>query len=78
MSVPARTIGGYCAYCPLRWCKARHGDRSSFTTEHIAGGDHLRSLFDGAMIGFSGLKDLRPIQSAMYRPSSGPTAAAMR
>jgi hypothetical protein len=56
----AREIAGYRRYCPLRRCLAQHGDRSSFTGEHIQAADRLRACFDGARLGFSGLKGLRP------------------
>jgi hypothetical protein len=74
----ARTIYGYMAYCPLRWCLRRHGARSSFTLQHIEAADRLRLLFDGSRLGFSGIRDWRPIQAINYRPSTGPTRTAMR
>jgi hypothetical protein len=73
-----RTITGHRAYCPLRWCIRRHGSRSSFNENHILAADRLRAAWDGARIGFSGLKDWRPVQAILYRPSQGPTTSAMR
>jgi hypothetical protein len=74
----ARTVTGHRAYCPLRWCRKRHGDRSAFTVDHIEAADRLRSAWDGARLGFSGLKDWRPITAIQYRPSTGPGTAAKR
>jgi hypothetical protein len=74
----ARTVTGHRAYCPLRWCRKRHGDRSAFTVEHIEAADRLRAAWDGARLGFAGLKDWRPISSIQYRPSTGPGTAARR
>jgi hypothetical protein len=74
----ARQVSGYRQFCPLRRCRARHGERSSFSIEHVEAADRLRQLYDGSRLGFSALKDLRPIQSVQYRPSMGPTTTAMR
>jgi hypothetical protein len=74
----AREVSGYRAMCPLRKCLARHRDRSSFTSRHIEAADRLRACFDGGRIGFSGLKDWRPIGSVAHRPSQGPGVVAMR
>jgi hypothetical protein len=74
----ARTITGHRAYDPLRWSRARHGARSSFTEEHIMAADLLRAAWDGARLGFSGLKDWRPVTAVTYRPSTGPGAPALR
>jgi hypothetical protein len=73
-----RTIPGHRAFCPLRWCIRRHGERSSFTVEHVEAADRLRGLFDGARIGFAGLRDWRPVSALNYRPSTGPSATALR
>jgi hypothetical protein len=74
----ARTVSGYRTYDPLRKCRARHGERSSFTAEHVEAADRLRQLWDGSRLGYSALKDLRPVQSAMHRPSQGPGAVALK
>jgi hypothetical protein len=74
----ARMIQGYHAFCPLRWCIRRHGARSSYTVEHVEAAERLRTAFDGARLGFSGLKDWRPANAAVYRPSKGPTAPALQ
>jgi hypothetical protein len=74
----ARTIAGHRAFCPLRWCMKRHGSHSSFTDEHVAAADRLRACFDGARLGFSGLKDWRPVTAINYRPMTGPTTKALR
>jgi hypothetical protein len=62
----------------LRWCRKRHGERSCFTEEHVVAADCLRIAFDGAAIGFSGLKDWRPIASIHYRPMSGHRLTALK
>jgi hypothetical protein len=68
-----RTISGFMSFCPLRWCIRRHGARASFTLAHVEAADRLRLLFDGARLGFSGLRDWRPVQAAVYRPQTGPS-----
>jgi hypothetical protein len=73
-----RTVRGHRAYDPLRWCRARHGERSSFTDLHIEAADRLRGCFDASRLGFSSIKDGRPIGSVQFRPSQGPTQAAVR
>jgi hypothetical protein len=74
----ARAIHGHRAFCPLRWCIRRHGPRSNFTAEHVEAADRLHGTFDGARLGFAGLKDRQPVRPAVYRPALGPTAPAMR
>jgi hypothetical protein len=74
----AREITGYRAYCPLRRCLQRHGSASSVTLRHIAAADQLRGLFDGSRLGFSGLRDWRPVTAIHYRPMAGPTRTALR
>jgi hypothetical protein len=74
----ARTIAGHRVFCPLRWCIRRHGERSTFTAEHVAAADKLRIAFDGARLGYSGLKDWRPVTAINYRPSTGPASPALR
>jgi hypothetical protein len=73
-----RIVGGHRAFCPLRWCVKRHAERSSFTPEHILAADKLRGLWDGARIGFAGLKDWAPVHSILYRPPLGPAKTALR
>jgi hypothetical protein len=74
----ARTISGHMAFDPLRWCLHRHGARSSYTVEHVQAADRLRLAFDGSRLGFSALKDWRPIQATQFRPSQGPGATALK
>jgi hypothetical protein len=74
----ARQVSGYRQYDPLRRCRARHGDRASFSVEHVGAADRLRSLFDGNRLGFSSLRDWRPVSSVNYRPMTGPTKPAIR
>jgi hypothetical protein len=74
----ARSIAGHRAFCPLRWCIARHGERASFTADHVAAADALRAAWDGARIGFSSLKDWRPVTAINYRPAMGPTVSALK
>jgi hypothetical protein len=74
----ARQVSGYRAYCPLRRCRARHGERSSFSVEHVGAADKLRLLHDGSRLGFAGIKDWRPISATTYRPSLGPSNLALK
>jgi hypothetical protein len=74
----AREVSGWRQYCPLRKCLARHRERSSFTARHIEGADRLRAAFDGARLGFSGLKSWEPVHRIAYRPSSGPGTTALK
>ena len=67
----ARAVTGYRQYCPLRKCRASHGERSSYTTEHVLAADRLRQLADAVAIGFSAGRDLMPVQAVIYRPSTG-------
>jgi hypothetical protein len=66
------------AFDPLRWCLHRHGARSNYTAEHIQAADRLRMAWDGSRIGFSALKDWRPIQATQFRPATGPGATALK
>jgi hypothetical protein len=74
----AREISGWRTRCPLRSCIKRHGSRSSFTEQHVIAADRLRQLWDGSRLGFSGLRGLTPVTSAMYRPALGPAKPALR
>jgi hypothetical protein len=62
----------------LRWCLARHKHRSSFTTDHIEAADRLRAAWDGSRLGFSALKDWRPVTAIHYRPQTGPKQTALQ
>jgi hypothetical protein len=42
-----RTISAHRAYCPLRWCLRRHGERSVITLVHVATADRLCGAWDG-------------------------------
>jgi hypothetical protein len=53
----ARHVSGFRAYCPLRRCIARHGERAGYTVEHLEAADRLRAAYAGARLGFAGLKD---------------------
>jgi hypothetical protein len=72
------TASGYRRTCQLRRCLARLGHLSRFTEVHALAADRLRVIFDGAMLGFSALRDWRPVQSVQFRVSPGPTTTAMR
>jgi hypothetical protein len=74
----ARQIHGHRRFDPLRWCLHRHRERSSFSEEHIMAADLLRAAWDGSRLGFVGLKTWMPVQSAVYRPSTGPAGPALR
>lgn len=62
----------------MRVCRARHGDACGIREEHIICADLLRSWADGAAIGFTALRDGRPVTAIHYRPITGPGVAAMR
>jgi hypothetical protein len=74
----ARQVSAHRAFCPLRWCIRRHGERSHYTSDHIEAADRLRLAWDGSRLGFSSLRDWRPVNSLNYRPSTGPTRTAQR
>jgi DNA-directed RNA polymerase specialized sigma24 family protein len=44
----------------------------------VQAADRLRLAFDGARIGFSSLKDWRPVTAIDYGPATGPSAAALK
>jgi hypothetical protein len=73
-----RTIHGHRTFCPLRSCLHRHGSRSSFTADHVEAADRLRACWDGARLGYAGLRDWAPVQSAMYRPATGHKQTALK
>jgi hypothetical protein len=74
----ARTITGYRAMCPLRQMLHRCGASSSITDDHVIAADRLRGLADAAAIGYSRRRELMPVQSIVFRPSTGPGTAAVR
>jgi hypothetical protein len=74
----AREISAHRAFCPLRWCRRRHGERSRYTTDHIESADRLRAAWDGSRLGFRALKDWRPVGTTQFRPSMGPGMSAMK
>jgi hypothetical protein len=76
----APTVQGFRRACPLRWCIRRHGpERTGYSAEHLLAADRLRLLFDGARIGFSALKDRRPVSDPrMHYPQTGPSKPALR
>ena len=79
---PARTqrqVSGYRAMCPLRRAMQSANRSSSFTHDHVRAADILRSLADGAAIGFSAPRDHGlPVTAILYRPKTGPGALATR
>jgi hypothetical protein len=44
----------------------------------VEAADRLRGLFDGARLGFSTLKDGRPISAIRYGPATGPSKTALK
>lgn len=44
------------------------GHRAGYTAEMVEAADLLRVAFDCARIGYSGLKDWRPVQALVYGP----------
>jgi hypothetical protein len=74
----AKQVTGWRGYDPLRMAFKRLGERSNVKAEHIVAADLLRAAFDGSRIGYSGLASWMPIQSRIYRPSTGPAQPAMK
>jgi hypothetical protein len=74
----ARVISGHRHFDPLRWCQARHGDRSAITTKHILAADHLRKLADAVRYGFSGGRNPYLYVDTLHLPQLGPNLAAQR
>jgi hypothetical protein len=73
----AREIAGHRAYCPLRWNIRRHGTASAITERHVWAADRLRRVFDLAVMGASGPREMVPVLSIVYGPRTGFSAAAM-
>jgi len=73
----ARSVKGYRAYDPLRWSRARHGERSQFTEEHVVAADRLRRAVDLARLGGLPLPWAGNLRIEDYGPRSGPTASAL-
>src|SRR5215470_5633428 len=66
----AGTIYGFMAFDPLRWCLARHQERSF---------NKLRLRFDSSCLGFSALRDdWRPVNAIDHRPMTGPSQTALK
>ena len=74
----AKKISGYRSYCPLRKMLQRHGSASSITDSHILAADRLRAQADAVAIGFSGSRQVLPVQAIVYGPRTGPGAVAVR
>jgi hypothetical protein len=76
----ARTINGWRHFDPLRWCRSRHGDRSSITEDHIVAADILRRHADAIAIGLSGGMNRFNLEfyDRYFRPKLGPTQAEVR
>lgn len=74
----AREITGFRAACALRRMLHHDAGRSSITEEHILAADLLRLQVDAVLIGFSGRRELMPVQAMMYGPRTGPSMAALR
>jgi hypothetical protein len=73
-----KEITGFRAACALRRMLHRHAASSSITEEHVIAADLLRLQVDAVLIGFSGRRELMPVQSLMYGPLTGPSMAAIR
>jgi hypothetical protein len=69
----AKNIVGYRQFCPLRRCLRRYGAASNIKIEHILAADLVRRRWDGARLGFSGVRDMLPVTSIIYLPKAGPT-----
>jgi hypothetical protein len=76
----AREVAGYRRTDPLRRCRARHGDRSSFSEDHIIAADILRRLADAVAVGLSGAKDRFNMMFIQFatQPRTGPTPTEVR
>jgi hypothetical protein len=73
----AKTVRAWRKFDPLRRLVERHG--TSITEQHVMAADQLRSLADGAAIGYSAPKDeMVPVTQIVYRPSQGPGSTARR
>jgi hypothetical protein len=74
----AKEVTGFRAACALRRMLHHNAAHSQITEHHILAADLLRLQVDAVLIGFSGRRELLPIQSVMYGPLSGPSVAALR
>jgi hypothetical protein len=57
----------------LRWCRARHKDRSPFSVEHILAADELRRIYDLARLGMMGRRHPWIYFDTTIAPKLGPT-----
>jgi hypothetical protein len=74
----AREVAGHRAFCPLRWCIRRHGERSQITAKHVLATDHLRRLADAVLYGFNGNRNPFLYTDMLPRPLLGPPQPALR
>jgi hypothetical protein len=74
----AREVSGHRAFCPLRWCIRRHGERSQITMKHVLAADHLRRLADGILFGFNGNRNPFLYTDMHPGPLLGPPQPALR
>jgi hypothetical protein len=72
----AKEITGWRTFCPLRRMLRIQG--SSITVEHILAADRLRQAAAGIVFGFSGRRELVPVQAVMFGPRTGFGVAALR
>ncbi len=72
----ARRVNGYRSFDPLRKAMTLAG--SSITIEHVLAADRLRKAADAVVIGYSGGRELVPIQALRFGPKSGPGRPALR
>jgi hypothetical protein len=68
----ARHIVGFRAFCPLRYMVRRHGGAADITERHILAADRLRHAADITAYGFTGERELLPINAIAYGPRSQP------
>jgi hypothetical protein len=71
-----REVTGWRTFCPLRRMLGISG--TSITIEHILAADRLRQAADGIVFGFSGQREVVPIQAVMFGPRTGFGAPALR
>jgi hypothetical protein len=64
--------------CMLRWCRARHKDRSPFTAEHVVAADELRRVWDLVNVGMNGKPNPWLYYEALHLPKAGPTRPEMQ
>jgi hypothetical protein len=73
----AREIAGFRSFCPLRWMLRRHGGATAITERHILAADRLRAAADITAYGFTGERELLPINAIAYGPRTQPAADFM-